>query len=289
MVVFLYNCYGEFLLQNYNIEGMWTFTQKSSNQVRAFPFAILAQQAIFSIRTLKLFDPEAKIEIHTNKPNYEHFKGLTKNYSNIKIIDREKLYGEYKKIAFWVYRIRYEAIKDPSDDVIMIDADTYFLKKPTFELTDNTCWISMKGNMGILGLTKKNCKHLIPGIIEQINKEADPTGSEKRAIDEIITLGTMEKNGIKTIETGEWIYHYFDWNAHQFMKNSWPTESLYQELKERAKKIINHIPLCPEDNPGIITPEWANKWKELRKNSDINILQLLHEFDSYADNINHNS
>lgn len=283
MVKYLYNLYGEDNLSRYAEQKMWLRTENNKTRVRAFPFILLAGQAVFSIRTLKLFLPDVKVEIRTNQPTFPLLKWLKKTYKNINIIDCKETYQKYKEISFWQYRIRYDALINTDDDTIMIDADTYFVDKPDFKISDDVCWISKGHNMGILGLTKKNCHEHIPPIIEQINEKADPEGKEARAIDEIITLKRMETHNIKLIETGKWIEHYF--HPDKEYKYSIPDETLYEELKKKALGKID-----PDTKKEYETQEgkkmfypWVFKWKTLRQDSTKNILEMLHEFDNYAE------
>ena len=233
MVVWLYNIYAEDEMKQYLKERMWVATEKLATRPRAFPFFVLAAQATFSIRTLKLFDPDAKVEIRTNNPKHNYLQYLQNNFSNITVVNTKPLYDEYKDKSFWNYRIRYEALLDMKEDTIMIDCDTYFTAKPTFELNDNTCWVSHGGNMGILGLTRKNIQAHIPSVIQKIDEEADPEGKEKRAIDETITLTRMKNNNIKCEMTGKWIHHYYQYPHNEKLKWSAPTEDLFEKLKKK--------------------------------------------------------
>src|SRR4030042_6097203 len=99
---YIYNVYGEFNQEDYEKQGMWTKTNTLKKIIRVFPFKLLADQTIFSIRTLRLFDNDTIVQIYTNQPEYEEFKKL----KNVEIIDMREKYEEYRKLSFWCYRIR---------------------------------------------------------------------------------------------------------------------------------------------------------------------------------------
>ena len=235
---YIYCVWGENEAEDYIKNNIWSKTNVSS-KIRSYPFKISALQAMFSIRSLRMFDEKTLVEIYTNQPDSKFLKS---DMRNIKIINAKVIYDKFIKTPYWQYKLKIVILKDQKEDYVAIDTDTYFFDTPVFNLRYDVCYVNTVDNTGVFGLTAITSQKIMPIILEKSMEEWNKyKGTEKRCMDQEVSLEVLQKFNIKKIDTTSFIHHYWDMKDENTLFNDKLLEFIRLTKMSKGKNFLNNF------------------------------------------------
>jgi len=231
----IYCVYGEDELEDY--KGMWQSGKKDEGRQRLFRFDFLARQTLFSIKSLRLWDKDVLVEIHTNKPEY------FKKQHNVNILDMKEVYKEYRYKPYWCYIIKFEAIARANDSFLFLDGDTWFKGFDKKDLNPGYLYCDTEMNYGVIGMHRSHldmCQKMVDNIKTANFDTVVSRSATGFIVDPFIVNSDADNLFIKNIDgklkkhqCKKFIFHY--WKKPKW-KNIIPPDSMLKIIKKTGTK-----------------------------------------------------